>query len=149
MILNSRGKLWIIPNESQILQEVFERDIIKGENYIRYIQEFSDIYQLGFTFQETDYQLAPCEIALLSHMVIKSEDEMSLAICYLPEKITDRQYNWLYLNSNMLNKYIQINGYSLQTADEDGICFKKVHGMEEIMKEAKKKSRVSTKGREM
>lgn len=147
--MQNRGKLWIIPNEEEILQEAFQRNVQEGRSHTHRIQEFSDIYHLGFQFKEEDYQTAPCEIAMLGHMVVKSEEEVSLIVCYLPEKITDRQYNWLYQNSDMLGKYIQINAYSLETANEDGICWKKVHGIEEIMKEARKKNLSSMKGKGM
>ena len=147
--MNNRGKLWIIPNEEEILQECFEREIKDGYSHTCYMQEFSDIYQLGFKFKEDDYQLAPCEIAMLRHMVVKSEDEVSLVVFYLPERITDRQYNWLYQNSDMLSKYIQVNGNSLCIADEDGICWKKVHGIEEMMKEARKKNLLPKKGKKI
>ena len=147
--MSNRGKLWIIPNEEEILQEVFERNVQEGKSHTYYIQEFSNIYQLGFTFKEADYQTAPCEIAMLGHMVVKSEDEVSLVECYLPERVTDRQYNWLYQNNDMLSKYMLVNGNSLCIADEDGICWKKVHGIEEIMKEARKKNLLPKKGRRM
>lgn len=147
--MNNRGKLWIIPNEEEILQEVFERNVQEGKSHTRHMQEFSDIYQLEFQFTEEDYQTAPCEIAMLGHMVVKSEEQVSLVVCYLPERITDRQYNWLYQNIDMLGKYIQVNGYSLQIADEDGICWKKVHGLEEILKEARRKNLLSAKGKGM
>ena len=145
--MNNRGKLWIIPNEAEILQEVFERNVEIGKSHTYRIQEFSDIYGLGFEFKEEDYQLAPCEIATLGHLVIKAEDEVSLVVFYLPEFITDRQYNWLYQNSNMLGKYIQVSGNMVQSRAEDGICFKKLHGIEEIMTQARKKNIKNEKAR--
>lgn len=147
--MNKRGKLWIIPDEDKILQEIYEQDVQKDKTHTYYIQEFSNIYQLGFDFKEEDYQSAPCEIAILGHLVIKSEEEVSLIVCYLPERITDRQYNWLYQNREMFDKYIQVNGYSLQTVDDDGMCWKKVHGIEEIMVEVRKKNMIEAKGKGM
>ena len=147
--MNKCGKLWIIPDEDKILQEIYEQDVQKDKTHTYYIQEFSNIYQLGFDFKEEDYQSAPCEITTLGHLVIKSEDEVSLIVCYLPERITDRQYNWLYQNRELFDKYIQVNGYSLQTVDDDGTCWKKVHGMEEIMIEVRRKNMIEAKGKGM
>lgn len=137
----NRGKLWIIPNEEEIIQNVFVQNIESGKSHTQCIQEFSDIYQLDFKFGEEDYQTAPCVIASSGHMVIKSEDEVSLVICYLPEKVTDRQYNWLYQNKNMLDKYIQVNGFSLYNAR-----LQKIHGTDQIMIEARKKNLLKEKG---
>ena len=72
-----------------------------------------------------------------------------MIVCYLPERITDRQYNWLYQNRELFDKYIQVNGYSLQTLDDDGTCWKKVHGMEEIMVEVRRKNMIEAKGKGM
>ena len=101
--MNNRGKLFIIPNEFEILQQSFERDVASGKSHTQRIQEFSDIYTLGFNFTVEDYQTAPCKIAMLGHLIIKTEEEVALVVCYIPEIITDRQYNWLYQNKEMLN----------------------------------------------
>jgi len=143
----NRGKLFIIPNEDEILQEVFERKVEEGKSHTTRIQEFSDIYKLGFDFTEEDYQTAPCNIAALGHLVIKTEDEVSLVVCYVPERITDKQYNWLYQNKEMLNSYIQVSANSLEMLTEDGACWKKLHGVEEIIREAWKKNSITEKGR--
>lgn len=58
--MNRRGKVWIIPDEGQIIQPLFERDVALGENHTKKIQEFSDMYKLGFQFKPDDYQEAPC-----------------------------------------------------------------------------------------
>ena len=143
--MNNRGKLIIIPNEDEILQMGFERDVESGKSHTSRIQEFSDIYNLGFQFTEEDYQTAPCDIAALGHLVIKTEDEVSLVVCYMPERITDRQYSWLYQNKEMLNHYTQVSANSLQSINEDGVCWKRLHGVEEMMNEAGKKNLITEK----
>ena len=90
--MNHRGKLIVIPNEEEILQEIFERNVRQGESHTKYLQEFSDTFMLGLHFEESDYQEAPCSIAELGHMVIKIEEDASLVVFYLPERVTDRQY---------------------------------------------------------
>ena len=145
--MNNRGKLIIIPNENEILQMGFEREIEEGKSHTTRIQEFSDIYNLGFQFTEEDYQTAPCDIAALGHLVIKTEDEVSLVVLYMPERITDRQYNWLYQNKEMLNSYVQVSANAIQTIIESDVCWKKLHGIEEIMHEAGRKNLMTEKGR--
>ena len=36
-IMNNRGKVWIIPDEGQIIQPLFERDVALGENHTKKI----------------------------------------------------------------------------------------------------------------
>ncbi|MDE5587241.1 MAG: hypothetical protein K2I72_02590 [Bacilli bacterium] len=79
--MNHRGRLIVIPDEEQILQEIFERQVKQGESHTKYLQEFSDIFELGYHFEEDDYQKAPCDIAAAGHMVIKIEEDVSLVIC--------------------------------------------------------------------
>ncbi len=141
--MNHRGKLIVIPDEEQILQEIFERQVKQGESHTKYLQEFSDIYMLGYHFEEEDYQKAPCDIAEAGHMVIKTEDDASLVICYLPKKITDRQYLYLYDHQVELSQYGQVNGYSLKR--EEGIEWEKVHGIGEIIQESRVKNQTPSR----
>lgn len=136
--MNNRGKLIVVPNEEQILQESFEWEVKQGESHTSDLQKFSDIYGLGYQFKEDDYQRAPCDIAGSGHMVIKTGEAASLIIFYLPERITDRQYNYIYNHQNEFSGYIQVNGYSLRV--EETIIWDKIHGIHEIMREAMKKN---------
>ena len=143
--MNNRGKLWIIPNEEEFSQELFERNVKLGEYHSKYIQEFSDLYMLGLVFKEDD-QNAPYEIAKFGHVVVKSDDEIPSIICYLPERVTDSQYNWFDKNVPMLSQYIEVSGNSLQVIDEDGACWKKLHSVDEIITESRKKNLLPKKG---
>lgn len=140
--MNHRGKLLVIPNEEKILQEFFEWKVEQGKSHTLGLQKFSDIYSLGYQFEEEDYQKAPCDIAASGHMVIKTEEDSSLVIFYLPEKVTDRQYNYIYNHQSELCSYVQVNGYSLKV--EETVIWDKVHGIHEIMKEAMKKNLLSS-----
>ena len=42
--MNHRGKLWIIPDEGQIIQKKIKKEVVLGENHTKKIQEFSDMY---------------------------------------------------------------------------------------------------------
>jgi len=136
--MNHRGKLIVIPNEEEILQEIFERNVRQGENHTKYLQEFSDYFMLGLHFKESDYQGAPCSIAELGHMVIKIEEDASFAIFYLPERITDRQYQYIYNHQIELGKYIEVSGFSLRRGEE--ISWDRIHKISGIMGEATKKN---------
>ena len=61
---------------------------------------------LGFHFEEYDYQKNLFGIAELGHMVVKIEDDASLFVFYLPEKVTNRQYMYIYSHQMELEKYI-------------------------------------------
>lgn len=143
--MNHRGKLWIIPDEGQMIQPLFEKEVALGENHTKKIQEFSDMYQLGFQFKSDDYQEAPCKIAELGHMVVKSEDSSGLVIFYLLERITDRQLEWVYQNEMILSKYSVIGAYNLQkTSDE--VKWENFYGMDKIKKETNRKYLVGKSG---
>lgn len=136
--MSHRGKLIVVTNEEQILQGFLEWEVKQGESHTRGLQKFSDIYGLGYQFGEEDYHKAPCDIAESGHMVIKIEEDVSLAIFYLPERVTDRQYNYIYDRQNELSGYMQVNGYSLKV--EETIIWDKIHGIHEIMREAMRKN---------
>lgn len=137
--MNDRSKLLIIPDE-QILQEVFEIDLKKGINHTSEVQKFLDKYQLFLKFNEDNYQKVSYDIAKLGHMVIKIEEDISLVACYLPKIITDRQYNWFYQNSMILNNYRQISCFSLEMVIDNSTCWKEIYKFQEIMNEIDKKN---------
>lgn len=143
--MNHRGKLWIIPDEGQIIQSLFEKEVALGENHTKKIQEFSDMYQLGFQFKSDDYQEAPCKIAELGHLVVKSEDSSGLVIFYLPERITDRQLEWVYQNEMILSKYSVIGAYNLQKISDE-VKWENFYGMDKIKKEINRKYLVGKSG---
>ena len=143
--MNHRGKLWIIPDEGQIIQPLFEKEVALGENLTKKIQEFSDMYQLGFQFKFDDYQEAPCKIAELGHLVVKSEDSYGLVIFYLPERITDRQLEWVYQNEMILSKYSVIGAYNLQKISDE-VKWENFYGMDKIKKEINRKYLVGKSG---
>lgn len=48
------------------------------------------IFQVPIYFQESDYHEAPCMLAEMGHLIIKSTDIASQLIFYLPKEITTR-----------------------------------------------------------
>lgn len=86
-----------------------------------------------------DYNGAPCEIAKMNHLVIKTEDTVSLVIIYLPDIITDRQITWLMEQRLVFEQYQTCVGLS-ETIEENKIVFKEMNGLSDILKEAKRKN---------
>ena len=92
-----RGNLIIIPDENQILNPIFKEDITGKDSHNTGIEKFIKKYypNTQIKIDLDDYNGAPCEIVKMNHLVIKTEDTISLLIFYLPEIITDRQITWL------------------------------------------------------
>lgn len=137
--MNYRGHLWIIPDENQILQSLYERKVNMGLSHTYAIQEFSNLYKLGFEFSESDYQVAPYEITKLGHLVVKSEDYSSVLVFYLPTTITDRQLEWFYANKLELSKYNLIAAYSLEKG-LDTEEWVEIQGLDQIQARMNKKN---------
>lgn len=135
--MRMRGKLYIIPDENQILQEVFYRDVQK--DHLKAIQEFSDQFKLGYHFQADEYQEAPCMVALDGHLLVKTEENASLAVCYLPERVTDRQNIWLYEHRLEFSQYRMVGGYKLSSGTGKS-NIETVHGIDELLVEANKRN---------
>lgn len=144
--MNDRGKLIIIPNEDEILLDKFEKEVEMGRSHTYRIQEFSDMFMLGFTFTEEDYQAAPCEVAAKGHLVIKMAEESSITILYLPEIITNRQYEWLYSNVLELSRYVTVSAFSLTYSDDNIPVWVRVKGLNEIIVTAREKNFSYKKG---
>lgn len=132
--MNQRGKLIVVPNE-EVIQGPFIYSVEQGKSHTKGLQIFSDMYHLGHQFAEMDYQEAPCAIANDGHMVIKTEDDVSLVVLYLPNRVTDRQLTWIYENEFSLGEYRQVNAYSKKDQD-----WEKLHGIIEIKQVANKKN---------
>lgn len=136
-----RGNLIIIPDENQILSPIFSEDIIGKDAHNNGIEKFIKKYYPNTPIQIdlNDYNGAPCEIVKMNHLVVKTEDTVSLVIIYLPEIITDRQITWLMEQRLIFEQYQTCVGLS-ETKEEDKIIFKEINGLSEILKEAKRKN---------
>lgn len=137
----NRGKLWIVPNEEEIVQPLFFEEVLGEESHVKAIQDFSNQYNLGFTFTPNDSQQAPIEIAGRGHLVIKSDEDNKLLFFYIPKRVTNRQME--YFSNNELdfsNIYTMIGCFSLE---EEGIEVK--NGLLEIKKEFIRKNNIGIK----
>lgn len=90
----------IIPNENILNVPIFNKPV--EVHHAKNIKDFSDLYQLGLTFEnvglkENEFYGTFWQVALnkLGHAVITIEDT---TICYLPETISDGQLKWFLGN---------------------------------------------------
>lgn len=108
-------------------------------NHLPCFQAFSDKYELGYHFNDGDYQEAPLNLAKDGHLVVKIEQTSKLFICYYPKVITDRQDNWIHDNMALMMNYPTIGCYAIKESDniED---IKIVEGMNAIIHEADRRN---------
>ena len=140
--MDCRGKMWIITPSSD---NDYERLIPRGKFHTDYFQEYSNMNNLGYTYTIIDYQKAPCEIALLGNLVIKTDDDEKLLICYIPQEVTNKQLDFINKNLDDISKnYQSILGYSdIKDYIYDG---NHLHSIEEIKNECIKKHIDKTEG---
>ena len=132
----NRGKLWIVPNEEEIIQPLFFEDLYGEEGHLKGIQDFSDKFDLGFNFTLNDTQQAPIDIAERGHLVIKSDEDNKLLFFYIPKKVSDRQLEYFNDNEiNYSNTYKVIGSFSLE---DEGI--EVIRGLMGIRKELTRKN---------
>lgn len=137
--MNERGTLWIVPDENKIMQPLFKEQVDDGISHTTHMIEFIRKYGLDLDVKETDYHEGPCMIAEDGHLVIKSTDDVSQLIFYIPDVITNRQIEFVCENQFMFSNYQLIGGYTLRYLDGE-IVWKTLHGMNEIMLEINKKN---------
>ncbi len=90
-----RNCLYIISNEDRLNVPMFFRVVKKDEHHLKYMQEFSDNYNLGYKFGNNDSNIAPVMLALDGNLVVKTSFEyMKMAIFYIPELVTNSQKEW-------------------------------------------------------
>ena len=133
--MNDYGSLWIIPND-KIKINYYKQYLLKGSNYTFAIQQFAIENNINFLFTENNDCLSPFIMAALGHMIIRTENDSSLLVCYLPDTITNNQLAFLFqMRDDLFLKYTKINGYCIES-DE----WKKLYGINEIINKAIKKN---------
>ncbi len=108
----NRGSVIIIPNENIIEDDYFRVDI--DMNHLSGFQEFIDKYNLGYQFSDGDYQGAPIQLAKDGHFVIKTINDLAVAIFYIPKVITKRQVNWLNDNIEQFRFFQKTDGFVIK-----------------------------------
>ena len=140
--MNERGTLWIIPDENQIMQPIYMKKVGEGISHTKEMLNFVKTFQVPVYFQESDYHEAPCMMAEIGHLIIKSADEVSKLIFYLPKEITTRQIEYLMTHQMEFMNYQKIGGYSMRIIEDGEIVWKNLHGIEEVMREVKIKNSI-------
>ena len=119
----NRGSVIIIPSEDKIEDNYFKADI--DMNHLDGFQEFSNKYNLGYSFSLDEYQEAPIQIAKDGHFVIKTIKDLDVAIFYIPEVVTKRQVEWLNDNIEQFRFFQKIGGFSIENNDLEP---ERIHG---------------------
>lgn len=121
------GQLYVIAKEG----DVFHKKIFEG--HLGGIQEYSDINGLGYKFSLDDYQDAPCILATLGNIVIKSVDSSGIIIFYLPEYVSDEQNMWIFQNRQLFDAYSMVGCFQVKGV-EDNYTTENVNGLDNVIK---------------
>lgn len=132
-----RGKIYIVPDETQILEDLFYREV--EQDHIKAMQEFVDRYQLDIKLPENDSETAASMLAIAGHLVIKTDEDAKLAVYYIPWEITDRQNFWTHDMKLELSQYPMIGAFSLYKK-EDQYQVQTLKGFDKINQEIDRKN---------
>lgn len=126
-----RGKLYIIPDENQILESEFYREVSK--DHVDGMIEFIKNHNLNINLPVDDAQTASCMLANAGHLVVKTEDTAGLAIVYIPKMVTDRQNMWIHSHESELFANNYIGAFAIDK-ENDYQSLKKESGLHNIIR---------------
>ena len=112
------GRVIIVPDEEQMEDNVFEKIIVGNENHVDRYQDFSDKYHLGYEFSDNDSYIAPLTMASIGHFCYNTAESISNILMYIPEVVTERQYNYFVNNREMILNYVDKKATAVK--DRDG-----------------------------
>ena len=127
-----KGSVYIIPND-EILDDCFFYEVTK--EHLEGFQAFADRYKLGYSFTSSDYQDAPCLLALDGHLVVRIEEESSSMVFYIPNEVSDRQIMWLHSKREMALNYTTVGGYTIDK-NKDNMIDNILYGIDNVIKKA-------------
>ena len=134
-----KGRVIIIPDEDKISDDYFEEEVIN--DHVDAFNDFSKTFNLGYNFTYDDFQNAPVAFAKEGHLVIKTLDDLEMSDIYIPNVVTDRQFEWFTsIGENML-KDMYPEAYSVY----DNTNSKILMGINDIKNEIAKKNMLYTK----
>lgn len=136
--LGVEGRVIIVPDEEQIEDEVFDEIIVGNENHVDRYQDFSDKYHLEYKFSENDSYIAPLTMASLGHFCYNIADSVSTILSFVPEVVTERQYNYFVDNKDKLLSYDNISFLFVRIID-DTLYKDEFDDLEKIEKEVNKR----------
>lgn len=114
----------VIPNTDKLPNsEVYTKELEKFESHALGIEDFSNTYKLGITWESLGLKFPDycnekwyIEISKLGHAFLRIENEMS--IVYLPSDISLNQYEWFDEKRNELEK--ELVNMSFKVVDRYG-----------------------------
>ena len=128
--MRKRGDLWIIPFDPE---EAYHVDVFMGQEHTEGLIDFVKRNALPLDIKLDDYREGPCLLASLGYMVVKSENDSSILVYYIPEMISENQRDWFIEHRYLEMEYIKIGGYSLNEN------WKIIESFEGIKREIKEK----------
>lgn len=129
-----KGKVIIIPDDDKISDDYFEEEVIY--DHVDAFNDFSKTFNLGYNFTYDDFQNAPVALAKEGHLVIKTLDDLEMSDIYIPNVVTDRQFEWFTsVGENML-KDMYPEAYSVYDNSNSKILM----GINDIKNEIAKKN---------
>lgn len=134
-----KGRVIIIPSEDKIDKEYFEEAVTN--DHVDAFNDFSKKFNLGYHFTYDDFQNAPVALAKEGHLVIKTLDDLELSDIYIPEVITDRQFEWFTNIGYAMLKDMYPEAYSVY----DNTNSKILMGIDDIKNEIAKKNMLYVK----
>ena len=135
-----KGKVVIIPDEDQILQDEFVEEILEGDNHVSAYQKFSIDNNLGLIFGEDEGHMAALETADLGHFNYKTFEDLGIITFYIPKKVTNRQLDYFTTHKSDYEDYGTIGGYTIRKMD-DNIFTDEIYGVDEIEQEMIKRNK--------
>ena len=134
-----KGRVIIIPDEGKIDDDYFEEAVTN--DHVDAFNDFSKAFNLGYYFTYDDFQNAPVALAKEGHLVIKTLDDLELSDIYIPEVITDRQFEWFTNIGYAMLKDMYPEAYSVY----DNTNSKILMGIDDIKNEIAKKNMLYVK----
>lgn len=109
--------------------DVFCSNISIGNNHNSAILEYVNDNNLPIKINLDDYHTGPCLMAELGYLVIKSENNSSLLVFYIPKNISKDQLEWFFSNQYIFLQFVKIGAYSLNNE------WQEIYGIDNIKKE--------------
>lgn len=115
----------VIPDENILNVGVYSKQLTDNEFHGAGVKYFSNRYKLGITaeslgLEDDEYPgyVWQSKLASMKHVLICISD-CELSTIYLPDRISNGQYNWFLDNKRLLNKRIENLSYMVVDSDEN------------------------------
>lgn len=141
--METRGKLYIISKFDS--DDVFEREVTDDAYHSDFVHEFIESKNIDSDL--IDFE-APYVMPSLGYLAIKTDDDSSYVVCYIPNHVTDVQLEFMRENMKKIT-----NGYKHVVAyydiDEDMNNSMHAHGVNKILEVCEEKNIIKKEKRKI